>query len=322
MKRIRRLLPILTAILLIMPGMTVYAEKNAVEKQSIKTLEGVVKMTLEDVLSLEGTIKAGAEAKGTTATIQSATISCKGDALCMDSDNKIFVASNGEPVTLSIEVKMKFSKAGKYTLELDGGITDKDGRYEDYSESKDFIKKIEITAGDPAASGSTTNQNTNTDKKTEIEIDFKVETEELEKTLGKVADAIKSDEQLAMMQQLLDKMDQGLALLENGNQEAVDATTEELKESLENLELAAETIEDGEQEEKEAAVESEEEAIKTNDGFGLKNIFKYLKWILSILAIVIFGAAAVYFWKKMEEDDEPDYDGAPMVDYDIEEDDE
>lgn len=321
MKKIKRLLPILTAILLILPGMTVHAEKNAVEKQSIKTLEGTVKMTLEDVLSLEGTIKAGAEVQGTTATIQSATISCKGDALCMDSDNKIFVASNGEPVTIVIEVKMKFSKTGKYTLELDGGITDKDGKYEDYSESKDFIKKIEITAGDPDASGSTNDQDTNSSKDTKIEIDFEVETAELEKTLDEVAEAIKSDEQLAMMQQLLDKMNQGLTLLEGGNQEAVDETTEELKESLENLELTAETTEDGEMEEKETAIESEEEVIETNDGSTLNNNFKYLKWIFPILTLAMFIAAAVYFWRK-EKNKVPDYDGAPMVDYDIEDDDE
>ena len=321
MKKIRRLLPILTAILLILPGMTVHAEKNAVEKQSIKTLEGTVTITLENVLSLEGTIKAGAEAQGTTATIQSATISCKGDALCMDSDNKIFVASNGEPVTIVIEAKMKFSKAGKYTLELDGGITDKDGKYEDYSESKDFIKKIEITAGDPDASGSTNNQDANKDKDTKIEIDFNVETEELEKTLDEVAEAIKSDEQLAMMQQLLDKMDQGLALLEGGNQEAVDETTEELKESLENLELTTETTEDGEMEEKETVTETEEEVIETKDGSGLKDILKYLKWVLPILTLALFIVAVIYFWRKAK-NNEPDYDGAPMVDYDIEDDDE
>ena len=321
MKRIRRLLPILTAVLLILPGMTVHAEKNAVEKQSVKTLEGIVTMTLENVLSLEGTIKASAEDKAAAASIQSATISCKGDALCMDSDNKIFVASNGEPVTITIEAKMKFSKAGIYTLELDGGITDQDGKYEDYSESKDFIKKIEITAGDPEASDSTNNQDTDKDKDTKIEIDFEVETEELEKTLGEVAEAIKSDEQLAMMQQLLAKMDQGLALLEGGNQEQVDETTEELKESLENLELTAETTENGEKEGKETVTESEEEVIETNDDSVLNNIFKYLKWVLPILTLAIFIAALIYFWRKAK-NNTPDYDGAPMVDYDIEDDDE
>ena len=320
MKRIRRLLTILTAILLILPGMTVNAEKNAVEKQSIKALEGTVTMELKDVLSLEGTIKAGAEVKGTTATIQSATISCKGDALCMDSNNKIFVASNGEPVTLTIEVKMKFSKAGKYTLELDGGITDKDGKYEDYSESKDFIKKIEITAGDPNASGSTNNQETDKDKGTKIEIDFEVETEKLEKTLEEVAEAIKSDEQLTMMQELLDKMNQGLALLEAGDQESVDKAAEELKDSLEKLETEPkeESVTEAEPETKpdevlEVEVTSEEEPKKERSRLPL------ILFVLAFLATA--GVAAFYFWRKTK-NNVPDYDGAPMVDYDIEEDDE
>lgn len=321
MKRIKRLLPILTAVLLILPGMTAQAEKNVVEKQSIKTLEGTVTMTLEGVQSLEATLKASAGTQGGTVTIQSATVSCKGDALCMDSDNKIFVASSGEPVTLTIETVMKFSKAGTYVLELDGGITDEEGNYEDYSESKDFIKKIEITAGDTTASGTTNNQTSSESTKDDnkIEIKFDVDYSELEEALNNVTEAINSNEELKNLQELLVKTNEALALLDSSDQQAVDEAAVELQESLDDLGSDVTLVTENE-EEAEPAVQ-EIETKKGIDGSALDKIFKLAKIILPILAILIFIAAAIYFWRKAKKK-APDYDGAPMVDYDIEDDDE
>lgn len=323
MKRIRRLLPILTAVLLILPGMTVQAEKNAVEKQSVKTLEGTVTMKLEDIYSLEGTLKTGAGAQGGTAAIQSAVISCKGDALCMDSDNKIFVASNGDPVTITIEAKMKFSKAGSYTLELDGGFTDKEGNYEDYSESEDFIQKIEITAGDADVSGTTDDKDANANKDNKIEIDFDVDYSELEEALNNVTEAINSNEQLKNLQELLIKTNEGLELLNSSDQEAVDEAAKELEESMEELEAAPVTTaeEDAAEEIVQEMEEAEDETIDTNGESTTKRSFKLFKWILLILVGVIFAVATIYFWRKQKKK-VPDYDGAPMVDYDIEDDDE
>lgn len=337
MKRINRFIPILTAFLLFFPMLDVQAapwQKNQqASKAVVSGLEGTVVMSLEQINSLEGIFKVVDKPQDGSASIESVNATCSDmGAQGMAKNDKIFLASSGEPMNVKLEIPMKFTKAGVYTLELDGGVTNADGVYEDYSGDPDaYICQIEIQAGDasegnPSAGDSTVEGTLGGDfnYNSEFNLNINVETEELEDALEEVAEAIKSDEQLTMMQELLDKMNQGLALLEGGDQESVDATTEEIKESLEDLELTKETTEAGEMEEQEGTEPEGEKLLEENEskgGFELEGAINLLKWILPILTLAIFIITFIYFWRKAK-NNTPDYDGAPMVDYNIEDDDE
>lgn len=333
MKKINRLIPIVTAFLLFFPMLNVQAapwQKNQqAPKATVSGLEGTVVMSLEQINSLEGTFKVVEKPEKGSASIQSVNAICSDmGAQGMAKNDKIFLSSSGEPMNVTLEISMKFTMEGVYTLELDGGVTDADGKYEDYSENaNNYICQVEIEVGNTSGENSSTGGSVGGDfnYNSEFNLNINVETEELEEVLGEVAEAIKSDEQLKMMQELLEKMNRGLSLLEGGDQKAVDEATEDLKNSLAELETEPEEDKSAETETPVQSIEveevSDEEPVKKSDGFALENVFKLAKIILPILAILIFIAAAIYFWRKAKKK-APDYDGAPMVDYDIEDDDE
>lgn len=333
MKKIKRFIPIVTAALLFFPMLNVQAaawKKNQqAPKTSLFTLEGTVEMSLEQINSLEGAFQVIKKPEKGGAIIQSVNVVCSDQsAHGMTKGDKIFLSSSGEPMDVNMRISMKFTTAGTYVLELDGGVTTAEGVYEDYSEKpENYICRIEIEAGDASEGSSSNQESTGGDFNfdTEFDFDINVETEELEEVLGEVAEAIKSEEQLSMMQELLDKMNQGLALLEGGDQEAIDETAEELEESLEELESVLEEESNAEQLETELAEpekvpEEVTEEVSKDTSVELQKGFSLLKWIIPLLAVLIFVVAAIYFWRKTK-NRKNDYDGAPMVDYHIEDDD-
>lgn len=323
MKRIKLLLPILTTALLILPGLNAEAaEKLQLASGTKKTTATI---TLKDLQSLEGEFSAKSSTQGATVKINSVEATSDGGAMCMTSGNKIFMVSSGEPVTTTIQVNLEFSKDGTFVLTLDGGMTDKDGNYEDYSsDAKKCVEEMTITVG--TSNGTSTNtgnqkpSSSNKDDKDskEEEKDDEVDYEALEKALNDVAEAINSNEDLKTLQELLTKANEGTVLLDSEDQEAVDEAAVEIQESLEDLGFDVELNLDAEEEEEPEGFEVE---VKENDGSALENVLKIAKIVLPILAILIFIAAAIYFWRKAK-NKAPNYDGAPMVDYDIEDDDE
>lgn len=326
MKKINRLIPIVTAFMLLFPMLNVQAaawQKNQQQpKATVSGLEGTVVMSLEQINSLEGTFKIVEKPEKGSASIQSVNAICSDmGAQGMAKNDKIFLASSGEPMNVKLEISMKFTAEGVYTLELDGGVTNAEGVYEDYSEKPNaYVCRMEIGVGDAAGENSSAEGTLGGDfnYNSEFELNINVETKELEEAIKEVADAINSDEELKMMQELLDKMNHGISLLEGGDQESVDKATEELQDSL--AELEAEPEEEKVVETKEPVEVIEVEEI--SDEESVKKGGNKLPLILIILALLlVVGAAAFWFWKKAK-DKAPDYDGAPMVDYDIEEDDE
>lgn len=319
MKRIKLLLPILTTILLILPGMnTEAAEKLQLSSGTKKT---TATLTLKELLSLEGELSVKSSTQGATVKINSMEASSDSTAMCMTSENKIFMVSSGNPVTTTIKVELEFSKDGTFVLTLDGGMTDKDGNYVDYSsDSKKCVEEMTIVVG-ASTSTSTENQtqtstkNDKDDEDDEDEVDYKA----LEEALKEVTEAINSNEDLKNLQELLVKTNEAIALLNSDDQQAVDEAAVELQESLDDL--GSDVALDTENEEEAEPAVQEIEIKKGIDGSALDKIFKLAKIILPILAILIFIAAAIYFWRKAKKK-APDYDGAPMVDYDIEDDDE
>ncbi|MBO5159515.1 MAG: hypothetical protein J6B94_07990 [Lachnospiraceae bacterium] len=335
MKKMKRFIPIVAAALLLCPMLNVQAaawQKNqTAPKASLSALEGTVEMSLEQINSLEGTFQVIKKPEKGSAVIQSVNVVCSDQsAQGMTKGDKIFLASSGEPMNVTMGISMKFTVAGTYVLELDGGVTNAEGVYEDYSEkSENYICRVEIEAGNVSEENSSNQESTGGDFNfnTEFDFDINVETEELEEVLGEVADAIKSDEQLSMMQELLDKMNQGLALLEGGNQESVDEAAKELEESLEELDSVNKEENNAEHSEleielAEPEIISEEvaEELSKESGNEIQKGFSLLKWIIPILAVFVFVVAALYFWRKTKSR-KNNYDGAPMVDYRIEDDD-
>ena len=331
MKKINRLLPIMTALMLCFPALTVQAAPWQKNQQAptvkLSGLEGTVTILLEEINSLEGNLKVIEKPQGGSASFDTVNVVCSDlGAQGMSKNGKILLSSSGAPMDVTLNIPMTFTAEGTYVLELDGGVTNAEGFYENFADDPDeYICRVKIQAGD-SAGGSSSNQPSGGDfnYNSEFNLNINVETEELEEAIEKVAEAIKSDEQLKMMQELLDKMNHGISLLEGGDQESVDKAAKELEESLEEIEAAeeeAETTEPVLEEVTESEAKVEEIQINADAEESAKGI-PMIVWLILAILVLLALVAGAYFIYRSRKNKKDDYDGAPMVEYNIEDDDE
>lgn len=336
MKKIKRFMPLLlTACLLIFP-LNVQAAKKQL---AAGTKSAKVTMTLENLQSFEGEFTCKAADKKSTITLKSISAKASGNSSAMysTSGNRIFMVGTGDAVTTIIELDLEFSKDGKYTVVLDGGRTDKNGEYKDFSENKNqSLGELTIIIGEEVVAEeeeeeeeqedkkttvssekktTTTKKRTTSSKKTEVESEEEntaitgkggkndVDYSALEKALKDANSVIGSDKELKEWQSLINSLNNGVMLLDSDDQEKVDAAAEEIQRILEKMVGASNEVKKPKNEK------------GSNVDFG-----KILKIALPILGLIALLGITYWLWKKAK-NKPADYDGAPMVDYDIGEDD-
>ena len=250
MKKIRLFILMLAAVLLFLPGMNAKAATMQLDAGTKKTS---VTMTLKDLMSLEGEVTASAPS-GATITVSSMKAAVEGEALCSMVGNRIFMVSSGKTVTVTITMEVEFSVDGTYAITLDGGRTDAQGKYEDYTTDKDkYVEKLTINVGEaPSDSNAGSGDEDNADDSGDDNDDDNnaddnddnpnagdnsdnnppednagtqgsdVDYSALEQALSDVNEAISSNEELKSMQNLLDKTNEGAVLLDSNDQSKID----------------------------------------------------------------------------------------------------
>ena len=339
MKKIRGFILILAAVLTFFTGINAEAAATHLEAG---TKKASVTMTLKDLMSLEGEVT-GSAPSGATITVSSMKAAVEGEALCSMVGNRIFMVSSGKAVTVTITMEVEFSADGTYAITLDGGRTDAQGKYEDYTTDKDkYVDKLTINVGeasdssagsgaednaddsgddnDDDSNGDDNNDAGTSDSNTSIDnsatqdaggadTNGTVDYSALEQALSDANAAISSNEELKSMQNLLDKTNEAAVLLGSDDQSKIDEAALEIQKGLEEL---------GEE-----IVYDKEEADAFTSGLGsiFKNTWKFLVILLLLLVMVAAIIIGIWLWNKVGKGG-PDYVGAPDVDYDINEDDE
>ena len=318
MKKIKFVLPILAALLFLNTGMRAEAAKLDLEAGTTKTTATI---EVKDVQSLEAELLIESEPKANMLTAHDIKATSTGGAMCVVSGNRVFVVGAGDPVTVTIQVDLEFQMDGSYVLALDGGVTDKNGVYTDYAaNSKKSIETPTVTVGKATSnsSGGQTSAGTTTDsEKKDDEVDY----EALKNALNSVQNALNNDAQLKAMQELVNKTNNALSMLSSDDQKKVDDAALDLEQSL--AELTTEIDFDAEPDPvvEEELPEVEETGKKKSDGKLLGNFLKFAKIFFPIFAVVVFVLAALFFWLRSKKK-KKNYDGAPMVEFNIEDDDE
>lgn len=319
MKRVKVLVPVLTAVLLLFPGINVQAARMNLASG---TKKATATFTLKNLQSLEGEVLVKSAPKDGKVTLGTMTADTDPKVTCKVSGHKVFMVGAGDPVTTIIKVELEFSKDGTYVIELDGGKTDADGKYVDYSSnSKKYLDQIQIVIGGGTATEDEKDEDDKKDKEEEKKEEKKEDKEEedkeekeestgkkkdsvdysaLEKALEDADKKLNEDKEMKDLQTLLNSMNDGTVLLTSNDQDKIDEAALEIQQSLQQLEK------------KEAAEKK---------GTSMSGKIKLALVLTGVTAVAAFGGAAYYFWKK-EKAKPLDYDGAPMVEYDIEEDDE
>ena len=341
MKKIRGFILILAAVLTFFTGINAEAAATHLEAG---TKKASVTMTLKDLMSLEGEVT-GSAPSGATITVSSMKAAVEGEALCSMVGNRIFMVSSGKAVTVTITMEVEFSADGTYAITLDGGRTDAQGKYEDYTTDKDkYVDKLTINVGEASDSSAGSGAEDNADDSGDDNDDENnaddnddgsgdgdnnagdtsdnhtpednagtqgsgVDYSALEQALSDVNSVISSNEELKSMQNLLDKTNEGAVLLGSDDQSKIDEAALEIQKGLEEL---------GEE-----IVYDKEEADAFTSGLGsiFKNTWKFLVILLLLLVMVAAIIIGIWLWNKVGKGG-PDYVGAPDVDYDINEDDE
>lgn len=314
MKRVRVLIPVLTAVLLLFPGINVQAAKMNLASG---TKKATATFTLKNLQSLEGEVLVKSAPKDGKVTLGTMTADTDPKVTCKVSGHKVFMVGAGDLVTTTIKVELEFSKDGTYVIELDGGKTDADGKYVDYSSnSKKYLDQIQIVIGGNTATEDEKDEDEKKDKEEEKKEEKEEKKEEKEESTGKKKDSVdysalekaledadkklNEDKEMKDLQALLTSMSDGTVLLNSDDQQEIDAAALEIQQSLQQLE--------------------EQEAAKKKETSLSGKVVLALA-LTGAAAVISFAGAAYYFWKK-EKAKHQDYDGAPMVEYDIEEDDE
>lgn len=335
MKKCKLFLLILTAALLILPGKNVEAAEQ--EPASVLSLASGTKTTtaeivVNDMQSLEAKLKISSE-KGGVCTLKSLQASNEDGALCIVSGEKIFMVGSGDTVTTTITVELEFAGDDTYTLNLVGGGTDKDGKYNNTVSGFPSLKIVigegtdeETSGGDqssgtgstddndgeddgPGDNGSEDNQSPEQnqppaenealqDSGKKEEVDYSA----LEQVLSDANQAISSDDSLKAAQDLINKTNEGTVLLGSEDQEQVDKVVQDIQQSLAEIELNKDT------------------GPETTSEKGENNFLWKIILLVLIGFFIAFNIICFMLWRKAK-NKVRNYNGAPMVDYDINEDD-
>ncbi len=328
MKNRKKILPVLVALfLLMMPTIQAKAADDDiyVEVPSGST-SAKVTFEVKNVLALEGTASTG---KTNGFKVKSVTVSgAKSDswtATSPESDKVVVIGSN-LPADLKITVQLESSspmKNGSYKVKFSYGKTRPDGSYASGRTEEAMIyvgveAPKEEEEKETTSSSSSSNKTTSKVTETETVVQGEVNTEEegdsdradmldlvdtsaLRVALDEAQRLTGADMSSDQLERLLAAIEAGNAALESEDQETVDAATNALNEIIAELDGVIE--------------EAEEE--KPKPGSAIRKL-----WIiLLILFIVFLLLLALLIWYLRKRKKEGNYEGAPLVDYNIEEDD-
>ena len=319
LKKIKLIVPILTAILLLLPG--VQAEAATIEKQYTADVDSAtLTLNLEKLQSFEGKISATAK-EGGTITVKSVEVVGNDTNItsCGASRTRVFMVSNGTPVNTTITIKVAFSGPGTYWVTVRGGSTDKDGTYQ--SDSLDERIKITVSAqaGDGSGNGGTNDggNHANGDSNTVI---------------GTVTPS--TDSSQSATEQPSDSGNKDTTKPSDSTTKPSDTkdTPEDSEEDTEEKGPIRVTIPDDEKAEQELLNQIIKDSEKNNKDHKnpsgltqfIQNLRNRLKWILPLaifLAAVAVLLPVMYVLFRKKRRSQVEYEGAPMVDYNIEEDD-
>lgn len=288
MKKVRLILPILTALFLLFPGVCANAEAR-VSKFAAGAESGKITIHLWDLKSLEGTVKVQA-VDGGEIHLESVSVSSNDPGnteICEASGNKVFMVSNGALIKTTITLDLSFVEDGEYLVTLSGGCTNKNGKYN----AKGLYEEQSIIVGAP---------------NTEEEEETSQETEE-DSSETQPAGTGKAEE----------------ATQTTTTETATKTEDKEVKEESSTIVRKPQSTDEQDEDDealKELVKEAEERAKKDKkSGSSLK--LKNLWWIILLIIILIALPLVGYFLWKRKNAVEEDYEGAATLDYDIEDDD-
>ncbi|MBO5069123.1 MAG: hypothetical protein J6C37_01995 [Roseburia sp.] len=317
MKKIKFILPILTAAVLLFPGMQVKAATTQKEFAS-GTKNATLTMTLDDLQSFEAKINAK-EKEGGTITLQSVEAKSS-DANAVEvgaSDNKVFMVSNGTSVSATVTIKVAFSGDGTYWVTLKGGSTNRDGAYS----SDNLDERIKIIVGSTTTTGTEEDDKEDDVLTPPTEVKGEVSNTTSTQTGSSSADSTTSTQENTKTDESATSTKVSLSVEEDSSTED-DSTiirNDTTIEDEESLRVIDQII-------KEAEEKTED---KTDNKTGkssfklfeaLRNYLKYILLIMLIALLLLIPLVVYLLWKAKKKKQET-YDGAPMVDYRIEEDD-
>lgn len=297
MRKLKYILPLLTATLLLLPGMA--AEAATTKKElATGTKDTSLSIVLSDKQSIEGQVSVKSKTSGQTIKLQSVnaqTSDAGKTAVCESSGNKIYMVSKGDAVTTTVTIKVQFSGDGEYTVALKGGCTDKDGKYE-----SDGIKEtFKVTVGTSVSENEEADDEEAEEETEEEETEEETEEEEVEEETKTTTSDSKKDKK-----EQSEKTDREPVKVLSEDERVIEEFIEEVEEELKKEEKA----------EKEKVVRSPK---------SLGSFLKYLKnfWFIFLILFIFLLICIYLLWKLLRKNRKNDYDGAPMVDYRIEDDD-
>ncbi len=290
MKKIRLVLPILTVLFLLIPGMSADAEAR-VAKFAAGAETGKITIHIWDMQTLEGTVKVKA-VDGGEIHLESVSIATNDPAnteVCDAFGNKVYMSSNGALIKTSITINVSFVEDGEYLVTLTGGCTDKNGKYK----ASGLYEEQSIIVGE-AKSEEEEEEEEQKQEETSSALTSTAETKQ-EETTAQTTTAV-TDEKT-------DEKEESSTIVRNPQ------VFEEKDDDEKALEELA----------KEAEKAQKEKNAKSN--ISSSNLRKII--IIVILAVVLSVLAVVGYllWKRKNAVEEEDYEGAATLDYDIEDDD-
>lgn len=338
MKKFNKILPLLAMLLIFIPGITVQAART--EKYDAGIKRATINVELKNVLSCEGEVTVKAKDKKDSIKIDGVVAKATQSAFCETNGNKLFmVASKSCNLTVTIDVSV--SGDGVYYIYLDGGITDKDGKYAEHLNDKEYLDAITLEVGTVNSNSSSSSSNSSnnstsssadssdsssssadssSDKKptssdktkdktttTTVKETGKnsVDYTALKQALKNADKFISDNDELKEWQKLINQMNNGNLLLSSENQEQVDEVAKEIQELIDQMSGG-----------------SKESGLRNKNVSKSFQISKQMKYILlGVLLLLILLGCILAWWLKRKKKYNNDYDGAPMVDYDIGDDD-
>ena len=328
MKKFNKILPLLAMLLIFVPGITVQAART--EKYDAGIKRATINVELKNVLSCEGEVAVKAKDKKNSIKIDGVVATATQNAFCETNRNKVFmVASKSSNLTVTIDVSV--SGDGIYYIYLDGGVTDKDGSYAEHLNDKEYLDVITLEVGKVNSNSSSSSSNSSnnssssssdssSDKKNTSSDKTKdktttttvketgknsVDYTALKQALKNADKFISDNDELKEWQTLINQMNNGNLLLSSGNQEQVDEVAKEIQELIDQMSGGPK--------------ESGSRNKSASKSFQISKQMKYI--LLGVLLLLILLGCILAWWLKRKKKYNNDYDGAPMVDYDIGDDD-
>lgn len=289
MKKIRMMLPLLSAGVFLLSGVSAQAAKET-KAYTTGTKTASIEIQKSKLQSFDGTLSVTSKTDGKKITVKSASVKTGhtgNTEVCSYENGKIFMVTDGTVTTLKVTVNLEFSGDGVYEVKLSGYGTNEDG---DYSRKKKNVSEtVNVTVGAEVLPEEETEEETKPETEDTEEAEGTEKTEEKDKEIKKKTED-ESETTVRKKETSKEKEEQEIA-------------AERLVEEI----LAAEAIKE------EAA---EEEAKPVSEKKGGISILPILLGVIGVLG----AGSGILFW-KLKKGKAPDYDGAPTIDYDIAEDD-